>query len=98
MVSSAPDVVPATSTVDPSIATAVASSAPVLPSWTVKAVVAVPGGAHPSYAQGYYKRDNAFYKAWDEIARDRDTFLAWMDENVLKKGPEVFAVHAKKAA
>lgn len=70
----------------------------VLPSWTVKAVVEVPGGAHPSYTQGYYKRDNAFYKAWDEIARDRDTFLAWMGENVLKKGPEVFAVHAKKAA
>lgn len=70
----------------------------ILPSWTVKAIVEVPGGAHPSYTQGYYKRDNAFYKAWDEIARDRDTFLAWMDENVMKKGPEVFARHAKKAA
>jgi glutaconate CoA-transferase subunit A len=70
----------------------------VLPGWTVKAIVAVPGGAHPSYAHGYYKRDNAFYKAWDEIARDRDSFLAWMNENVLKKGPEVFAAHAKKAA
>jgi glutaconate CoA-transferase subunit A len=70
----------------------------VLPGWTVKAIVAVPGGAHPSYAHGYYKRDNAFYKAWDEIARDRDSFLAWMDENVLKKGPEVFAAHARKAA
>jgi glutaconate CoA-transferase, subunit A len=34
----------------------------------------VPGGAHPSYAHGYYPRDNAFYKAWDKIARDRDTF------------------------
>lgn len=70
----------------------------ILPSWTVKAIAAVPGGAHPSYTHGYYKRDNAFYKAWDEIARDRDTFLAWMQENVLKKGPEVFARHAKKAA
>ena len=70
----------------------------VLPGWTVKAISVVPGGAHPSYTQGYYKRDNAFYKAWDEIARDRDTFLAWMDENVLKKGPEAFARHAKKAA
>jgi len=70
----------------------------VLPSWTVKAVVEVPGGAHPSYTQGYYRRDNAFYKAWDEIARERDAFLAWMDENVLKKGPEIFAAHAKKAA
>ncbi len=36
----------------------------ILPSWTVSAVVAVPGGAHPSYAHGYYKRDNAYYKAW----------------------------------
>ena len=70
----------------------------VLPSWTVKAVVQVPGGAHPSYTHGYYKRDNAFYKAWDEIARERDTFTAWMDENVLRKGPEVFAAHAKKVA
>ena len=51
-----------------------------------------------SYTQGYYKRDNAFYKAWDAIARERDSFIAWMEENVLKKGPEVFARHAKKAA
>jgi glutaconate CoA-transferase subunit A len=70
----------------------------VLPSWTVKAIVKVPGGAHPSYTHGYYKRDNAFYKAWDEIARDRDTFLAWMEEHVMRKGPDAFAQHAKKAA
>jgi glutaconate CoA-transferase subunit A len=70
----------------------------VLPSWTVKAIVEVPGGAHPSYTHGYYKRDNAFYKAWDEIARERDSFLAWMEENVMRKGPDVFAQHAKKAA
>ncbi len=70
----------------------------VLPGWTVTSIAVVPGGAHPSYTHGYYKRDNAFYKAWDEIARDRDTFLAWMEENVLKKGPEVFARHAKQAA
>ena len=35
--------------------------------------VLAPGGARPSYAHGYYSRDNAFYIAWDEIARDRDT-------------------------
>ncbi len=40
-------------------------------------------GAHPSYAQGYYMRDNAYYKAWDAIARDRDGFLSWMKANVL---------------
>ena len=67
----------------------------ILPSWTVTAVAEVPGGAHPSYAQGYYGRDNAYYIAWDPIGRDRDTFLAWMKENVLEKGPEVFAVHGK---
>ena len=46
----------------------------------------MPGGAYPSYAHGYYERDNAFYKAWDAIARERDTFLAWMRENVLGEG------------
>src|SRR5438105_2757115 len=55
----------------------------VLPAWTVSAVVAVPRGAHPSYAHGYYDRDNDFYVRWDEISRDRDTFRAWMDEHVL---------------
>jgi glutaconate CoA-transferase subunit A len=73
-------------------------NAVMLPGWTISAVVQVPGGAHPSYAQGYYKRDNAFYKAWDKIARDRDSFLAWMDENVMRKGPEAFAHFAKRAA
>ena len=66
----------------------------ILPSWTVGAVVAVPGGAHPSYAHGYYKRDNSFYIAWDKISRERDSFLAWMEENVMSKGPDAFAVHA----
>ena len=55
----------------------------ILPHWTVNAIAEVPGGARPSYAHGYYGRDNAFYTAWDTIARERDTFLAWMGENVL---------------
>src|SRR5262245_1358485 len=66
-------------------------TAVILPAWTVRAIVEVPGGAYPSYAQGYYKRDNAFYIAWDAIAREREGFLAWMKANVLDKGPEVFA-------
>jgi len=70
----------------------------VLPAWTVKAIAVVPGGAFPSYAHGYYPRTNSFYIAWDAIARDRDSFLAWMTENVLRKGPDAFAVHAKRAA
>ena len=68
----------------------------ILPHWTVTAIAVVPGGAHPSYAQGHYKRDNAFYEAWDEIARDRDSFKAWIAENVMQKGPEAFARYARK--
>ena len=68
----------------------------ILPHWTVTAIAVVPGGAHPSYAQGHYKRDNAFYEAWDEIARDRDSFKAWMDANVMQKGPEAFARFARR--
>ena len=68
------------------------ANAVILPSWTVGAIACVPGGAHPSYAHGYYTRDNAFYLAWDKIARDRDSFLAWMKANVLEQGPEAFAV------
>jgi glutaconate CoA-transferase subunit A len=55
----------------------------VLPAWVVSCICVVPGGAHPSYAHGYYKRDNAFYKAWDGIARERKTFLEWMNRHVL---------------
>ena len=55
----------------------------VLPSWVIAAVAEVPGGAAPSYAQGYYDRDNAFYLAWDGIARDRATFRRWMETYVL---------------
>jgi glutaconate CoA-transferase subunit A len=70
----------------------------ILPSWTVGTIALVPGGAHPSYAHGYYRRDNAFYKAWDRIARNRDSFLAWVDEHVFRSGPEAFARHAARAA
>ena len=70
----------------------------ILPSWTIGAVVAVPGGAHPSYAHGYYTRDNSYYIAWDKISREREGFLAWMEENVMNKGPDAFAVHAGRRA
>jgi glutaconate CoA-transferase subunit A len=58
----------------------------VVPNWVISAVCEVPGGAKPSYAHGYYHRDNAFYIGWDTIARDRGRFVAWIDENV-KKAP-----------
>ena len=73
-------------------------NAVILPAWTVSAIVCVPGGAHPSYAQGYYKRDNAYYKKWDAISRDREGFLAWMKQNVLDKGPEAFAAERERLA
>jgi glutaconate CoA-transferase, subunit A len=66
----------------------------VLPSWTIDAIVAVPGGAHPSYTHGYYARDNAFYAAWDDISRDRAVFEAWMREHVLAEGPGSFRERA----
>jgi glutaconate CoA-transferase, subunit A len=43
----------------------------------------VPGGAFPSYAHGYYPRDNRFYAAWDAIARERDSFTQWIQRHVL---------------
>jgi glutaconate CoA-transferase, subunit A len=58
-----------------------------LPRWTVTAVSVVPGGARPSYAHGYYARDNAFYVRWDEISRDREGFRQWMDDHVLSREP-----------
>jgi glutaconate CoA-transferase, subunit A len=63
----------------------------ILPHWTVAAISLVPGGACPSYAYGYYERDNAFYLAWDAIARDRASFRAWIDEHVLRRGAEAVA-------
>jgi glutaconate CoA-transferase subunit A len=54
----------------------------VLPSWVVTAVAEVPGGARPSYAQGYYDRDNAAYQAWDLISRDREAFTTWLAEHI----------------
>ncbi|WP_296579267.1 CoA transferase subunit A [Phreatobacter sp.] len=74
------------------------TNAVILPAWTVTAIAKVPGGAHPSYAQGYYKRDNAFYIAWDKIARDKAVFLKWMEENVLASGPDSFAAQARRFA
>ena len=65
----------------------------ILPSWTISAIAIVPGGAYPSYAQGYYRRANGFYKSWDGIGRDRDTFTRWMHDNVLERGPNAFLAH-----
>src|ERR671914_303504 len=50
----------------------------ILPRWVIDAVAVAPGGAAPSYANGYYERDNAAYKAWDAISRDREAFTRWL--------------------
>jgi glutaconate CoA-transferase subunit A len=50
----------------------------------VSAVAEVPRGSHPSYALGYYARDNAFYEDWDATSRDRDAFSAWMTRHVVE--------------
>jgi glutaconate CoA-transferase, subunit A len=76
----------------------ISPNACVLPHWAIGSVVVVPGGAFPSYAYGYYQRDNTFYLAWDAISRDRDTFRAWIDEHVMRSGPEAFARRAEQVA
>jgi glutaconate CoA-transferase, subunit A len=59
----------------------------VIPSWVISSIVHAPGGARPSYVHGYYQRDTQFYGEWDAIARDRDRFLQWMEQNVLECVP-----------
>ena len=68
----------------------------ILPHWTIDAISVVPGGAHPSYAHGYYARDNAAYLDWDKVSADRGLFESWMKANVLEVGPEVFAERVKE--
>ncbi|MGH9137493.1 MAG: CoA transferase subunit A [Acidimicrobiales bacterium] len=58
-------------------------NAVVLPAWVIDAVCLAPGGAHPSFAIGYSARDNAFYRNWDAISRDREAFAEWIERHVL---------------
>jgi len=51
-----------------------------IPGFIVDAVCHVPYCAHPSYTQGYYDRDNAFYLEWDEISKSREAVQAYLDE------------------
>lgn len=57
----------------------------VLPHWTIDAIAVAPRGAAPSYALGYYERDNACYIAWERLSAERPAFLQWLDENVLNR-------------
>jgi glutaconate CoA-transferase, subunit A len=66
----------------------------VIPGLIVDAVVVEPKGCHPSFAQGYYDRDNRFYIDWDEISRDPDRLDAWLKEWV--HGTESHAEYVAK--
>ncbi|GAB3496969.1 CoA transferase subunit A [Nocardiopsis coralliicola] len=59
----------------------------ILPARTVTAVAVVPGGARPSYTHGYYARDNAAYRDWDAVSRDRDRFADWLRDEVFGAAP-----------
>jgi glutaconate CoA-transferase subunit A len=52
----------------------------IIPSLIVDAVCHVPYACHPSYAQGYYDRDNEFYLQWDKLSESLDSVQAWLDE------------------
>jgi glutaconate CoA-transferase subunit A len=54
-------------------------NAVVLPKWVVTHVAEVPNGAHPSYAHDYYERDNAYYREWDGISKEREGFEKWLE-------------------
>jgi glutaconate CoA-transferase subunit A len=54
----------------------------IIPGWVIDVVAETPGGSRPSYSLDVSDRDNEFYRAWDEISRDRERFSAWMEENV----------------
>lgn len=65
-----------------------------IPDFVVHAVVHEPWCAHPSYTQGYYDRDNEFYMQWDEITKEHDTTMKYLDEWVF--GVEDRAAYMKK--
>ncbi|QBI53381.1 CoA transferase subunit A [Streptomonospora litoralis] len=54
----------------------------VLPSRVLSAVAVAPGGSRPSYAHGYYARDNSAYQDWDAVSRERETFARWLEDEV----------------
>ena len=55
----------------------------IIPNTQINAIALEPKGAWPSYASGYYERDNSAYIAWDEIAKDRESFLKWLELKVM---------------
>ncbi len=64
----------------------------ILPSWVVTAIAHVPGGSFPSYAQDYTVRNNRFYQDWENISKERETFLAWMQEHIMSEAESISVV------
>lgn len=58
----------------------------VIPGFAVDAVVQVPYGAHPSFVQGYYDRDNTFYRSWSAISKNPERLADWLQEWVHDTG------------
>ncbi|HAV76916.1 MAG TPA: 3-oxoadipate--succinyl-CoA transferase subunit A [Anaerolineae bacterium] len=54
-----------------------------IPGIVANAVCHVPFACHPSYAQGYYDRDNEFYLSWDRVSESVEGVKTWLDEWVL---------------
>jgi glutaconate CoA-transferase, subunit A len=54
----------------------------VIPGFRVAAVCEIPWGAHPSYVDGFYGRDDEAYTGWDSLARDADRLGAWIDAEI----------------
>jgi glutaconate CoA-transferase subunit A len=52
----------------------------IIPGFVVSAVVHEPFGAHPSFVQGAYDRDNAFYVEWDAVSKDEAGLTRYLDE------------------
>lgn len=52
----------------------------ILPHWVITAIAEVPRGVHPSYAMGYYPRDNQYYLDWDGISRSQEGFSHWLQQ------------------
>lgn len=51
-----------------------------IPGIVVSAVCHVPFACHPSYAQGYYDRDNEFYLSWDKVSESEEVTRHYLDE------------------
>ena len=58
----------------------------IFPEKLITALAVSPRGAWPSYASGYYERDNEQYIAWDEVSKERESFNQWLEAEVFSKG------------